>query len=96
MPNIFEFVDRRGRKVSLTKDGWKHIRVEHPNVESLQEIEDTLKNPDKVINDQGEGSEYFFKHFKHKKLKSKFLKIIVKYINMRGNILSVHFVRNIK
>ncbi len=55
-----------------------------------------LLKPDKNILDEREGVEYFFKYFKHKKWKSKFLKVVVKYINEEGSILSTYFVRNIK
>ena len=96
MDSIFEVNDKIGRKVKLAKDCWTHIRTEHPNVESLEEIMETLQKADKIIIDEREYAEYFFKHFKHKKWKSKFLKVVVKYINNRGSVLSAHFVRNVK
>lgn len=55
----------------------------------------TLQNPDKIIDDKREDAEYFFKYYKHKKQKSKFFKVVVKYINEEGTILSAHFVRHI-
>ncbi len=93
---IFEVIDKTGRKVRLTKEKWTHIRIEHSNVEKPEEIMETLQKPDKIIFDEREGVEYFFKYFKHKKWKSKFLKVVVKYINEKGSVLSVYFVRNIK
>lgn len=95
MPNIFEIVDKTGRKVRLTKSAWTHIRIEHPNVESPEEISETLQKPDKIINDTREDVVYFFKYYKHKQQKSKFLKVIVKYLNGEGSVLSAHFVRHI-
>lgn len=96
MPDIFEIIDKKSRKVRLTRERWEHIRTEHPNVENHEEIIDTLQKPDKIIGDEREDVEYFFKYFKHKKWKSKFLKVVVKYINGGGSILSAHFTRNIK
>ena len=96
MDVTFEITDKTGRKVRLTGKTWTHIRTEHSNVENQEEIIETLQKPNKIINDEREGVEYFFRYFKHKKWKSKFLKVVVKYINEEGSILSAHFVKNIK
>ena len=96
MLNIFEVTDKNSRKVKLTKERWSHIRIEHPNVESFEEIIESVQNPDKIIEDEREGVEYFFKYFKNKKWKSKFLKIVVKYINKEGSVLSAYLTRSIK
>ncbi len=96
MSNIFEIIDKTGRKVRLTKERWTHIRIEHPNVDNPEEIMMTLQRPDKIINDEREDVDYFFRYFKHKKWKSKYLKVVVKYINEEGSILSAHFVRSIR
>lgn len=96
MTDIFEIIDKTGRKVKLTKERWEHIRTEHPNIENYDEIMEDLQKPDNIINDKREEVDYFFKYFKHKKWKSKFLKVVVKYINGKGSVLSAFFVRNIK
>ena len=96
MTNIFEIIDKTGRKTRLTKEQWAHIKEFHANVEDPEEIIQTLQKPDKIIVDEREGVEYFFKYFKHKKFKSKFLKAVVKYLNGDGFVLSAHFVRNIR
>ncbi|MBI2449396.1 hypothetical protein HYV49_03810 [Candidatus Pacearchaeota archaeon] len=93
---IFEIIDKSNRKTRLTKERWAHIRTEHSNIENPEEIIETLQKPDEIIYYEREGVEYSFKYFKHKKWKSKFLKVVVKYINNEGSILSAHFVRNIK
>ncbi|HLC31133.1 MAG TPA: hypothetical protein VJK51_00540 [Candidatus Nanoarchaeia archaeon] len=94
MSVLFETIDKKGRKTKLTKTCWTHIRSEHSNVENTEEIIETLHKPDKVIEDDREDVEYFFKYFKHKTQNSKFLKVVVKYINNEGSILSAHFVRH--
>ncbi|MEK6952199.1 MAG: hypothetical protein AABX29_04225 [Nanoarchaeota archaeon] len=96
MDNIFEVVDKGGRKVYLSKERWRHIRLFHLDVESQEEIMETLRNPDNIIIDGRENVENFYKFFKHKSQKSKFLKVIVKFLNGEGFILSAHFARNIK
>lgn len=94
MSFIFDIIDKGGRKVRLKRSTWTHIRIEHPNVESPEELIETLQKPDKIIDDKREEVEYFFKFYKHKQQKSKFLKVIVKYINNEGYLLSAHFVRH--
>ncbi len=96
MDIIFETIDKIGRKIKLTKTQWSHIRQHHSEVETPEEIEKTIKNPDKIVFDERECVENFFKFFKHKKQKSKFLKVIVRFLNMEGYIITAHFVRNIK
>lgn len=96
MTFVFEIIDKTSRKVRLTENRWTHIRENHPNVENLDEIIETLQKADKIVLDEREGIEYFFKYFKHKKQISKFLKVVVKYLNKEGEVLSAHFVRNIR
>ena len=96
MDNIFDEIDKGGRKVYLSKERWRHIRLFHTDVESQEEIMETLKNPDNIIINGREKVENFYKFFKYKSQNSKFLKVIVKFLNGEGFILSAHFARNIK
>ena len=94
MPNIFELIDKTGRKITLTKERWSHIRRDHPEVE-LEEIESTLLKPIKIIK-VNEEKYYYFHYFKHKKLPKKFLRTIVKYKNSIWHIMTAHFVQNLE
>lgn len=95
MDILFEVINKSGRKIRLTKKQWSHIRQNHAEVEYPEEIKETLENPDNVINDVRENVNNFYKYFKHKKHTSKFLKVIVRYLNGEGFIISAHFVRTI-
>ncbi len=90
MSNIFELVDKTGRKIHLTKERWAHIRKDHPQVEQ-EEIETTLKNPTQIlqINDK---KYYYFHYFKHKNFQKKFLRVIVKYKNSQWLVMTAYFV----
>lgn len=90
-----EIYDKRSRKISLTKKQWSHIKYHHPNVEE-DEIRETISNPDKVIYDEREDIESFYRFFKHKNQKSKFLKIVVSFLNNEGFIITSYFMRTIK
>jgi len=96
MPNIFKIIDKTGRKIRLTKERWTHIRQKHGLVENPEEIQQTLTNPTKIIPIEKKNKTYFYNYFKHKKHISKFLKVIVKYINNQGYVKSAYFTRSIK
>ena len=47
MPDIFEIIDKTGRKIRLTKKQWAHMMKRHSYMEKyLEEIKETLKAPD--------------------------------------------------
>ncbi len=93
---VFEIIDKTGRKIHLTKERWgEHIRLEHPNIIDTNEIEESLKNPDKIII-ISEDIGHYYKYFKHRNLKSKYFKVIVKYLNEHGFVITSYFERNIK
>ena len=96
MENIFEITDKNQKRIKLTKKQWSHIRQHHSEIESPEEILETLENPDKILSDKRENVENFFKYFKHKNLNSKFLKVIVRYLNGDGFVITAHFGRLIK
>jgi len=55
----------------------------------------TLKNPDKIINVKDDIGNYY-KYFKYIKSKSKYLKLVVKYLNQHGFVVTAYFVAKIK
>ncbi|MBA3064735.1 hypothetical protein FP803_04835 [Candidatus Woesearchaeota archaeon] len=96
MEIIFEVLDKTRRRIRLTKKQWAHIKQHHAEIENPEEIEKTLQNPDSIILDEREDVENFFKFFKHKKQKSKFLKVIVRFLNTESYVITAYFVRTIK
>ena len=72
---VFEITDKSGRKIRLTKERWSHIRQRHPNVINVEDIEETIRNPLKIVEVE-EDSVAYYKHFKHRKESAKYLKII--------------------
>ena len=59
--HIFEIKDKFGNKIHLSKERWKHIREYHSDVESCDEVSETLQKPDKIIADE-EGVNNFYKY----------------------------------
>ncbi len=98
MNNVFEVIDKTGRKIRLTKKQWSHITKKHPQVASYhEEIKETLKNPLKIT-DYGIDEEvgYYYKYLKHKISTEKYLLVIVKYLNEDGFVISAFFEKHIK
>lgn len=93
---VFIVLDRNGKEVHLSGERWSHIRKYHNDVESHEEIAETLKNPDSLYDDEREKVTIFHKFFKHKKQKSRYLRVVVKYLNGEGFVMSAYFARNIK
>lgn len=93
---IFEIRDRSGRLIYLTDEQWKHIAKEHPEINRIEDIEETLKNPLKITTYEYDNSiKYYYKYFKERKI-TKYLMVIVKYLNGEGFVITVYFVKYIK
>ncbi len=97
MSNIFELIDKTGRKIRLTKERWGHITSpSSPHAcmtNFLEEIKQTLNKPDKIINSIYDDSKLnYYKYYKNKR---QYLKIIVKYLNGTGFVITTYFVSNI-
>ena len=95
---IFEFKDKNGKIIYLTKERWSHINIEHPEIaDYIEEFNEILSNPTKIFDYQhNKYIKYYYKYFKDRKEKSKYLLIIVKYLNGEGFIITAYFVRQIK
>lgn len=92
MSNIFELVDKTGRKIRLTSEQWSHIRRKHPEVEKYEWIEETLSKPDIISDyDLDDTVCYHYKYYKHRSSHEKYLQVVVKYLNGDGFVLTAQF-----
>lgn len=96
MKIVFEIKDKTGRKIRLTKEQWKHITEIHSEMANyLSEIQKAIEKPLKIIfQEKGNLFRYYF-YIKQRKHPEKYLRVIVKYLNGDGFILTAHFVRNL-
>ena len=95
MSLIFELIDKTRRRVRLTKERWEHI-LEHKGMENyLEDIKIMIERPEKIVPHDDASVNDYYKYYKHKKSKNKFLKVVVKYLNGDGYILSAYFVPKI-
>jgi hypothetical protein len=92
---VFEVIDKKGRRVYLSDEiGGEHIKLEHQEIE-IEQIKEGVEKPDSVAEVKEKVFNYY-KYFKHIKSKSKHLKIIVKYLNGEGFIITAYYIRDIK
>ncbi len=96
MMNIkFEVIDKTGRKLRMTDFNWHHIAKRHPEQASQKEkIIETLEKPDKITTSlEDDETKYYYKYYKNLPHQYKFIKVIAKYLNGKGFIISSHFVK---
>lgn len=95
MEYIFEIIDKSGRKIRLTKKQWSHIGKEHPDVHDIEEIKQTLLNPIKTSAHEYGNIYDFYSYFKSRQFMSKYFKVVVKYLNGNGFVITAYFVKRI-
>ncbi len=97
MAKIFEIKDKTRRIIYLTDERYKRIK-KHPEMQnSIRVIEQTIKNPDKIAEYSLDPNiRYYYSCHKNRRSKAKYLRIIVKYLNGEGFIITAYFVVDIK
>ena len=94
----FEVKDKTGRRLRMTDFNWYHIIKRHPEMASYKDsVIETLENPDKIIDSlKNENVKYYYKYYKTLSHSYRFIRVIVKYLNGNGFIISSHFVKAIQ
>lgn len=96
MLNIFEIVDKTGRNLRLTQKPWSHITIKHSYMANyLEEIKEALISPTKIISHHKGNLFDYYKYYKQRQ-ELKFLKVVVKYLNGEGFVLSAYFTPKIR
>jgi len=85
---IFEVSDKSGRIIRLPTERWSHIRQEHPEIVNHEDLLAVLTKPDKITkSDRDEMVEWFYRY---NKIKKRYMKVAVKYLNGDGYIITAH------
>ena len=94
----FEVIDNTGRKLRMTDYNWDHIIKRHPEIASHKEkIIETLEKPDKITDSlEDEETKYYYKYYKNMPSPYKFMRVIARYLNGEGFIISSHFMKAIQ
>jgi len=93
---IFEIVDKTGRKIKLTNKQWKHIRQDHPEIESEEIIKEALEKPTKITQPYEGEKHYYYRYYKNRKGRDKYFMAIVNYLNGDGFVITAFYVQQIK
>ena len=91
---IFEIQDKTGKWVYLPQKQWTHIRQDHPGVQDIEEIKNTLENP-LIINESKYDPEKVRYYYQYNKEKRRYLMVAVKYLNGKGFIITAYYTRNL-
>ncbi len=83
------------RKIRLTKERWRHITTEHPDVTDIEEIKATIQKP-LTVTPSVYDPENVAWNYRYNKDKKRYLMVAVKYLNGEGFIITSHYTRKIK
>jgi len=92
---LFEVIDKTGRKIRLPVERWKHIVQEHPYLQDVEEIKETVINPIKITLSKYDPEHVRYLYRFNKNLK-KYLMVAIKYLNGDGFIITAFFRRTIQ
>ena len=97
MQEVFEVIDKTGRRIYFLREKWTHITSPqslHPYMENyLEEIKNTLIKPLIIIpNKYDETKANYYKYLKGRK---QYL-LVVKYLNGEGFVLTAFITPHIK
>jgi len=98
MDKVFEVVDKNNRRIHLSRERWKHIIHDHPEMSrKLDEVEEIVRNP-LVIKESkyDESVRHYYKYLKNLKQKAKYLLVSVKYLNGHGYVITSFYVDKIR
>lgn len=94
MDYILEIFDKSQRKIHLSEERWKHIRKEHPKIVDVEQIKKVLIHPDKIIQSDRDPNVCWYYLFN--KIKKRYLKVSVKYLNGTGYVITAHYTTKIQ
>lgn len=89
----FTVIDKTRRAISLNPKRYFHIVNNHPEVlNCFEEIKRILRYPDTLLLPEFDNSiGYYYGHVKKRRKWGKYLKVVVKYLNGNGYIITIHF-----
>ena len=91
---IFELKDKAGRKIHLSRERWRHICKEHPEIIDPEDLIRVVTNPKKITeSDRDETVSWYYLYNKERR---QYLKVSVKYLNSTGYIITAHYTRKIE
>ena len=98
MSIIFKTIAYDDRRLRLTEVRWRHIVFFHPEVTEVKErIEETIKNPDIVIEGATRDTKLCYKLYHSTPVaSSKYLAVAIRILNEEGFIITSYFTERVK
>ena len=94
--NVFEVIDKTGRKIIMPKKQWSHLMRKHSYmIKYEEEIKATIQNPDKLIRIKTDKA-YYYKNYKYLKKPNRFVFVVVKYLNNHGFVITSYLTGDIE
>ena len=91
--NVFEIIDKKGRKVILSRENWKHI-LRHKGMEQyIENIKQAISNP--TANYPHKHHQYKENYYLYFKDIRRYLLVSVKYLNNEGDVKTAFITRKI-
>lgn len=90
---LFEIVDKKGRKIRLTKTGFKHISTDHPDV-SIEDVKRAVELPTTITTSTYDDNVKWYYRF-DKDLRE-YLFVAVKYLNGEAFIITAYYTKHIQ
>ncbi|MBI2672926.1 hypothetical protein HYX19_01580 [Candidatus Woesearchaeota archaeon] len=97
MDDIFEAEDKSKKKIHLTKERWKHILKEHPELSNKSEsIKAIITNPEITKTSKYDKNvKWYYAYDKNRKSSAKYILVAVKYLNGSGFIITVFYTKKV-
>ena len=91
---IFKIKDKTDRGIYLTNERWKHIQKHPAMSDKLENIKETLQNPNTIESFEFDLKvKFYYRYYKERK---EYLFVSVKYLNGNGFIITSFFTDKIK
>ena len=91
---IFDIIDKTDRKIHLSKERWSHIRMEHPEILEPEELIKVLQAPIRILLSDRDSNVAWY--FIYNKLRRRYLKVSVRYLNGEGYVITTHYTAKIQ
>ncbi len=91
---IFEIKDKTKRTIRLTLERWKHIQQEHPEINNIELLKETLSKP-LIIKPSKYDPDHVCYYYSYDKQQKRYLMIAVKYLNGDGFIITTYYLRKL-
>ena len=93
MAHIFEVKDKSGRIIHLSHERWSHIQKHDRLIGTIEQIQDTLIKPTIMTESDEKDIKSYYRYYKERK---EYLRVVVKYLNGKGFMITSYFTKKLQ